>query len=74
MYDLLKEIATEEHRKDLIREAERYYILYPYPSRLLNSHRFYEKTLAYLGKLLSNFGSRLQARYGVSNKHPLSYY
>ncbi len=74
MYELIKEIVREEQRKDLLREAEKYYILHSYPSRLLNSRRFYEKTLAYLGELLSNLGSRLQARYGVSNKHPLSYY
>ena len=73
MHYLTIEIA-KEHRKDLLHEAERYYLLYPSFSRLQNSPGFYEKSLTYLGQLLSNLGSRLQARYGVSNKHPLSYY
>ena len=66
MYDLTKETVIEEHRKDLFREAEKYYILYPYPSRLLNVRRFYEESLSYLGQLLSNLGRRIQTRYGVS--------
>jgi len=74
MYELTKEIVRGEHRKDLIREAEKYNILYPYPSRLLNTRGFYEKSLAYLGQLLSNLGRRLQARYGLSNTHPLKDY
>ena len=73
MYDLTIELAMI-HRKDLLREAERYYILYPSPSPLVNARGFYDKSFTYLGRLLSNLGSRLQARYGVSNKHPLSYF
>jgi hypothetical protein len=74
MYELTKEIVREEHRKDLICEAEKYYILYSYPSRFLNSRGFYEKSLTSLGQLLSNLGRRLQARYGLSNTQPLRYY
>ncbi len=74
MYELTKEIVREEQRKDLFREAEKYYILYPYPSSLLNSRGFYEKSLTYLGQLLSDLGRRLQARYGLSNTQPLRYY
>jgi hypothetical protein len=74
MYELTKEIVREEHRKDLIREAEKRYILHSIPSRLLNSSGFYEKSLRYLGQLLSNLGRRLQARHGLSNPHPLRNY
>ena len=42
MHYLTIEIA-KEHRKDLLREAERYYLLYPSFSRLQNSPGFYEK-------------------------------
>jgi hypothetical protein len=74
MYALTTEIVSEEHRKDLLREAKKYSILYPYPSRSLNSRGFYEKSLTYLGRLLYNLGKRLQVRYGVSNTHPLRNY
>jgi hypothetical protein len=71
MYELTNEIVSEERRKDLLREAEKHFILYPYPSKSLNSRGLYEKSLTYLGRLLSNLGRRLQARYGLSNTHPL---
>ena len=64
MYDLTKEMVRDEHRKDLIRDAEKYYILYLAPVILLNSHGVYEKTLTYFGRLLFNLGNHLQARYG----------
>jgi hypothetical protein len=65
MYDLLKEMVAKEHMKDLIREAEKYSILYRYSSRKEKSRGFYAKSLTYLGLLLSNLGRRLQARYGA---------
>lgn len=74
MYQLTNEIVSEEHRKDLLREAEKHSILYPYPSRSLNSRGLYEKSLTYLGRLLYNLGRRLQARYGLSDTHPLKNY
>lgn len=73
MYDLIKELVAEEHRKDLHRKAEKYYILHEYPSRLLKPCGIYQKSLKYLGQLLSYLGKRLQVRYGVSDKPPLSY-
>ena len=65
MYDLTKEMVAKEHRKDLIREAEEYYILYRNPSRKVKSRGFYAKSLTYLGLVLSHLGRRLQARYGA---------
>jgi hypothetical protein len=73
MYDLLKELAAEEHRKDLHREAEKYCILHDYSSSLSKPRGIYQKSLIYLGQLLSHVGKRLQIRYGVSGKPPLSY-
>jgi hypothetical protein len=67
MYDLFKEIVAEEHGKDLLREAEKYYILSEYPSRLLRPRGIYQKCLKSLGQLLSHLGERLQVRYGVNN-------
>jgi hypothetical protein len=74
MYDLFKEIVAEEHRRDLIREAEKRYILYSIPSRLLNSRGFYAKSLTRLGRMLSNLGGHLQARSGLTSKQPLRQY
>ena len=73
MYDLTKELVAEEHRKDLHREAEKYFILHQYPSRLLKSRGIYQIGLRYLGQLLSYLGQRLLIRYGVSDKQPVSY-
>ena len=67
MYDLTQEMVIEEHRKDLLREAERDYLFHDYPSKLSYGRVFYVKALLCLGKLLSDLGSRLQARYGVTN-------
>ena len=74
MYDLLKELVAEEHRKDLHREAEKYCILREYSSRLLKPRGIYQKSLKYLGQLLSYLGKRLQVRYGVSDTNPLRNY
>ena len=57
MYDLTKEMVIDEIRKDLFREAERYYITSSYPSRPINSRGMYEKSLAYLDRRYQHWES-----------------
>lgn len=56
-------LEWEEHRRDLLREAEAAHLAAGLPARQGAAHRLACRGLAWLGARLSAWGSRLQARY-----------
>lgn len=65
MISLVDLLAGEERRKDMMREAERRRLVKAVMSAQPKPKRFYDRLLAGLGRSLTGWGVRLQARYGA---------
>jgi hypothetical protein len=67
MINLDLELAyQEERRKDMMREAEKRRLVKAILAAQPRPSRFYAPVLVGLGRLLTGWGLRLQARYGAS--------
>jgi hypothetical protein len=64
MIGLVNVLAEEERRKDMMREAEKQRLIRAVKAAQPRPTRFYDRLLASLGRLLTGWGVRLQARYG----------
>ena len=64
MIGLVNLLAEEERRKDMMREAERQRLIRAIKAARPRPKRFYDRLLAGLGRSLTGWGVRLQARYG----------
>lgn len=64
----------EERRKDMIREAEKRRLVKAVLAAQPKPNKFYDHLLAGLGRSLTGWGLRLQARYGAMVEIPSGYY
>lgn len=70
----LKDILfAEERRKDIIYEAERRRLVKAVLAAQSKPHRLYGHFLASLGRSLTDWGLRLQARYSAKVEIPVGY-
>ena len=65
MMDLSITMAHEERCKDLLQEARRHKLVYDMHTGSTGSDALYRQMLARTGRVLLNWGCRLQTRGGV---------
>jgi hypothetical protein len=63
-------LAEEERRKDMMRKAEKQRLIKAVKAARPRPTRFYDRLLAGLGRSLTEWGVRLQTRYGAMVEIP----